>query len=67
MLARGDNGLLNQISFSTQVLNLINLQLLNGHLINADKSNVDMSVVPGNLSEDTNYIFGQVHSVDYKK
>ncbi len=49
-VGKGSNGILNSISLSTRVLDMINLQLNNGQLVNADKSNVDMSVIPTGLS-----------------
>ena len=46
---------------------MINLQLNNGQLVNADKSNVDMSVIPTGLSSNPNYVFGEVKVVETKK
>lgn len=66
-VGKGSNGILNSISLSTRVLDFINLQLNNGQLVNADKSNVDMSVIPGGLSSNPNYVFGQVKVVETKK
>ena len=66
-VGKGSNGILNSISLSTRVLDMINLQLNNGQLVNADKSNVDMSVVPTGLSSNPNYVFGEVTVVETKK
>lgn len=66
-VGKGSNGILNSISLSTRVLDMINLQLNNGQLINADKSNVDMSVIPTGLSSNPNYVFGEVKVVETKK
>ena len=66
-VGRGSNGILNSISLSTRVLDFINLQLNNGQLINADKSDVDMSVIPANLSSDPNYVFGEITVVEKDK
>ena len=52
---------------ATRVLDMINLQLNNGQLVNADKSNVDMSVIPTGLSSNPNYVFGEVKVVETKK
>ena len=43
------------------------LQLNNGQLLNADKSNVDMSVIPTGLRSNPNYVFGEVKVVEIKK
>ena len=66
-VGKGSNGILNSISLSTRVLDMINLQLNNGQLVNADKSNVDMSVIPTGLSSNPNYVFGEVKVVETKK
>ena len=66
-VGRGSNGILNSISLSTRVLDFINLQLNNGQLVNADKSNVDMSVIPTGLRSNPNYVFGEVTVVETKK
>ena len=66
-VGRGSNGILNSISLSTRVLDFINLQLNNGQLLNADKSNVDMSVIPTGLRSNPNYVFGEVKVVEIKK
>ncbi len=61
-LVRGNNGIFNQIGLSTRALNLIDLSMNNGKLLNADGSKVDMSVVPEDLSSDSRYKFGEVTS-----
>ena len=66
-LGRGNNGVLNTIDLSVQVLGFINLEFKNGQLQNANKTPVDMSMVPNNLNTNSNYQFGTTTSQDIQK